>query len=72
MFIPVLLLWLGLRDSYLPNVMAKNTESLNRITNLECSVLKNLYLSVKIVYFYSLVLIKKAIKQNFTFIFSYP
>ena len=34
MFIPVLL-WLGLRDS-LPNVMAKNTESWNRITNLEC------------------------------------
>ena len=37
-----------LRDSYLPNVMAKNTESLNRITNLEC--LKNFCLSVKIVY----------------------
>lgn len=29
-----------LRDSYLPNVMAKNTENLNRITNLECSILK--------------------------------
>lgn len=38
-----------LRDSYLPNVVAKNTESLNRITNLECSILKNC-LSVKIVY----------------------